>query len=269
MRAGCDFQDVDRTGDVEVHADYLARVSSHEPIAAAKRARDLLLGLGQGGSALDVGCGLGDDAARLAALVGPDGRIVAVDSSAALLERAASTHPGPVEWRQGDAHSLPFRDGEFDAARVERTLMHVARPGDVLSEMTRVVRADGVVLACEPDWGTLVLSGDRQDLVDGVSALVEGAIRNARVGRNLAGMLMDVGVADVRVTAETLVLRTAEELRPLFDVEEIRAAAVESGLLTHDEADDFKNVLTRDAESGRLVAAVVLFTAWGRVAGRA
>lgn len=128
------------------HADYLRTATGIEAIADGKRARDRLLGIGEGAALLEVGCGLGDDARRLAALVGPAGRVVGLDASTALLERARST-PSPVEWVAGDVQALPFADATFDAARTERTLQHVADPDAAVAEMARVVRPGGHVVA--------------------------------------------------------------------------------------------------------------------------
>lgn len=266
MKVASDFSDVDASGRADALAGYLQKVSADETIAAAKRARDLLLRLAPGDRALEVGCGLGGDAARLAGLVGESGSVVGVDASEALLERAEAVHGSRIQWRRADAHSLPFEAGEFAAARVERTLQHVRDPAVVVSEMARVVRPGGVVVATEPDWGAMAMSSPDQALVDRMHGLVEEAIRNARVGRMLPGLLADAGVEEVEVTAEPLVLRTMEHVTALFDVAAVAGAAVEQGVLSSAATAAFVEQLQADAQSGRLLVCGVLITAWGRVA---
>jgi SAM-dependent methyltransferase len=50
----------------------------------------------------------------------------------------------------GDGHQLPFKDGVFDAVILEAVLEHVKSPGDVVSEVYRVLRQDGKVYAAVP-----------------------------------------------------------------------------------------------------------------------
>src|SRR5215210_1538434 len=79
-----------------------------------ERAADLAH-LGPGDRALDVATGTGDLALALARRVGPEGEVVGCDFSEAMLERAHAKDPG-IRWELGNALSLPYRDGEFDAA---------------------------------------------------------------------------------------------------------------------------------------------------------
>src|SRR6188768_191353 len=59
---------------------------------------------------LDVGCGDGMLAARLAQLGVP--HVVGLDQDRAVLDRARARHAGiTVEWRQGDAFDVPFEAG--------------------------------------------------------------------------------------------------------------------------------------------------------------
>ena len=62
-----------------------------------------------GAAVLDVGCGTGIVARRLA---GDGRRVVGLDATAAMLEvaRAAARREGlAIEWREGAAERLPFR----------------------------------------------------------------------------------------------------------------------------------------------------------------
>jgi SAM-dependent methyltransferase len=253
------------TASAEPYAEYLRCASGVEAIAATKRARDELLGLGPGAEALDVCCGLGDDARRLAALVEPGGRVVGLDASPALVERARASAP-EMTWIVGDAHRLPFEESTFDAARVERALQHVAEPDRVLSEMVRVVRPGGVVLACEPDWGTLALSGDRPELVDTLAGAAETAIAHPRVGRALPALLTDTGIERVEVAAEAIVIRDFGLLSVLGDLPALVALVVDGD---EDKGREFASLISRlegDSVAGRLLATVTLVTAWGQVA---
>ena len=50
----------------------------------------------------------------------------------------------------GDGHSLPFKDGVFDAVISEAVLEHVQDPNRVVSEMHRVLKPGGYVCAAVP-----------------------------------------------------------------------------------------------------------------------
>jgi len=119
-----------------------------------RRAADLA-GLAPGGSALDVATGTGDLAAELARRVAPGGRVVGSDFSEAMLERArAKAAAAPVsdvevsfEW--GNALSLPYPSGSFDAAAVGFGARNFADLHRGLAEMARVVRPGGRVVILE------------------------------------------------------------------------------------------------------------------------
>ena len=79
------YRDVDAAGDPGSLGGQLDGIAS-VPFVAAEKARSLeLLGLIPGGSVLDVGCGTGPELERMADIVGPGGRVVGLDRSAALL----------------------------------------------------------------------------------------------------------------------------------------------------------------------------------------
>jgi demethylmenaquinone methyltransferase / 2-methoxy-6-polyprenyl-1,4-benzoquinol methylase len=94
-----------------------------------------------GDRVLDAACGTGDLAIE-AARAG--GRVVGLDFSAAMLERARRKAP-QLEWVQGDLLALPWDEGEFDAATVGFGIRNVADLEAGLRELRRVVRPGGLV----------------------------------------------------------------------------------------------------------------------------
>jgi ubiquinone/menaquinone biosynthesis C-methylase UbiE len=255
------FRDVDGTGEAEPFAEYLSHVNNLESVAAGKRARAQLLGLSAGSRAIDVGCGLGDDARALSRLVGPHGQVVGLDASAALLEHARArreAEDGPVSFIAGDAHTLPFDTDSFDAARIERTLQHLEDPARVVGELTRVTRPGGVVLAHEPDWGTLVSTGRPRELVRAMLAAAEAQIRNPWVGRELVGLFVDAGLTDVAIVPEVLLQRDLDVdivIDPAVLAADLRAQG-------HRGVEDMLAAAVADSRAGRAVAALTLFTVY-------
>lgn len=97
------------------------------------------------GRALDVGCGTGVLAARLASC---GYEMVGLDPSEGMLEHLRRGAPG-VRAVQGSGSELPFADAEFDLALTVAALHHIADPAAVretLHEMVRVVRPGGRIL---------------------------------------------------------------------------------------------------------------------------
>jgi demethylmenaquinone methyltransferase/2-methoxy-6-polyprenyl-1,4-benzoquinol methylase len=98
-----------------------------------------------GDRVLDAACGTGDLAIE-AARAG--GRVVGLDFSGAMLERARRKAP-QLEWVQGDLLALPFADATFDAATVGFGVRNVADLDQSLRELRRVLRPRGRVAILE------------------------------------------------------------------------------------------------------------------------
>ena len=93
----------------------------------------------------DLGCGTGQVSAALAPFVS---RVVAVDTSAAMLQAAKKRlhSVGNVELRRGELESLPIDNARLDAATLMLVLHHVAEPARALAEVARVLKPGGRVL---------------------------------------------------------------------------------------------------------------------------
>ena len=97
------------------------------------------LGVTPGIRLLDVGCGAGQ-LALIAARAGA--QVTGCDIATNWLEKAPGPARPPKDWRspfeEGDAESLPYRDGQFDAVVSLMGAMFAPRPELVAAELTRV-----------------------------------------------------------------------------------------------------------------------------------
>jgi SAM-dependent methyltransferase len=98
-----------------------------------------------GESVLDVGCGGGETALDLARLVAPDGTVVGIDLSAAVLAFAQRAAKGceRVQFLQADAQLFPFEPASFDAAFSRFGVMFFADPTAAFVNIRRSLKPNG------------------------------------------------------------------------------------------------------------------------------
>jgi arsenite methyltransferase len=130
--------------------------SAVELSAAPKEAAEISLGCGNplamaalkpGEVVLDIGSGGGLDAFLAADKVGPTGRVIGVDMTPAMLERARASaqrnHITNVEFRQGYAEEMPVANGEVDVIISNCVINLTEDKGLVFREAFRVLKPGG------------------------------------------------------------------------------------------------------------------------------
>lgn len=100
-----------------------------------------------GETVLDLGCGAGMDSILAARKVGHSGRIVGVDFSSEMIDKAtrnaAAVDVRNVEFRLGDLEALPLENGSFDVAISNGVFNLCPDKPKALAEVFRVLRAGG------------------------------------------------------------------------------------------------------------------------------
>ena len=121
-------------GTAASYADGFASAAEHcvAPIVSAA-------GVAVGSTALDVCCGQGIVAAGLAAT---GAAVTGLDFSPAMLDIARQRVPGVI-FREGDARSLPFEAGSFDAVTMGFGMLHIPEPETAIAEVRRVLKPGG------------------------------------------------------------------------------------------------------------------------------
>ena len=154
---------------------------------------------------LDIGCGTGSFTELVLDRNAPSA-ISAIDPSEGQIAFAKGK-PGAsrVDYRQGDAMSLPFGNDEFDVAVMALVIQYIPDRTKAMSEITRVVRQGGTVAAYV--WPGLSEGHPMQILNDAVKSI--GVSESRRPGNEI---------------------RTIEALLGLFDasgLEDIKSRSIE------------------------------------------
>jgi len=161
---------------------------------------DLVPGL----AVLDVGSGTGDFDRLIAARVRPGGRVVGIDNGKTMVDEAILRSEGlglPIEFKQADAHELPFPDQDFDRCLATQVFQHLPRPERALAEMVRVARDRARVVITEPDWDSRICALGDPALSRQVTRAWADKIQNPGIARELPAMFIAAGLTNVRLEA--------------------------------------------------------------------
>jgi len=106
-----------------------------------------LAGIREGDTVLDLGSGAGFDCFLASKKVGPNGRVIGVDMTEKMVEKAkalAEKHGyANVEFRLGDIESLPVEDGSVDVIISNCVINLAPDKSKVFEEARRVLKARG------------------------------------------------------------------------------------------------------------------------------
>lgn len=109
-----------------------------------------VLHLVSGKTVLDVACGEGYGSALMSDVAST---VTGVDISPDAVQHASDTYADKrnLVYRQGSATALQFPDASFDVVISFETIEHLAEQAEMLAEIRRVLREDGVLIISSPN----------------------------------------------------------------------------------------------------------------------
>lgn len=191
----------------ETEAERVEALYTTDAAAARRRRVRETLAPEPGESVLSIGCGPGFEPLELAAEVGEEGRVHAVDVSEAMLalaeRRCGDTATVTVE--RGDATDLPVADGSFDAASSVQVYEYVEDVAAAAAELHRVLRPGGRAVVYATDWDSAVWNAADRDRTRQVLAEWDGHCTRPHLGSELRPVLRDAGLTVEAVEPFTIV----------------------------------------------------------------
>jgi len=155
--------------------------------------------LQEGQQVLDCGCGPGTITLGLSEKIFP-GHVTGIDINAGQIEQAERLAFGleqvNASYRTGSIYSLPFEDHSFDLVFSHALFEHLRSPREALKEIRRVLRPDGFIALCSPDWNRFELDPfpeSTREAIDAYRSLQTRNGGNTRAGAELAGLIQESG----------------------------------------------------------------------------
>jgi ubiquinone/menaquinone biosynthesis C-methylase UbiE len=166
----------------------------------------------------------------------------------------------------GDAHTLPINNNSFDITYCHFLLLWVANPQIVLSEMVRITKPGGFIIAfAEPDYGGRIDYPHRFARIGQMQAEslhLQGADPN--IGRKLPELFKNINLVDINYGVLGGQWKNEFEESEWNSEWEIIKNDLYSNLTTQ-EIDDLKNIDKRARLNGIRVLYIPTFYAWVQV----
>lgn len=158
-------------------------------------------GVKPGETVLDLGSGAGLDAFLASKEVGPSGRVIGVDMTAAMISRArtiaAEQGYANVDFRLGEIENLPVADGSVDAIISNCVINLSPDKPRVFREALRALRPGGRMVVSD-----LVLVAPLPDAVRKSAEAYVGCVAGAAMKEDYLRTIKDAGFERVEVVEE-------------------------------------------------------------------
>jgi SAM-dependent methyltransferase len=239
----------------------------HEIWGPGTRETSLRAGLAAGMTVADFGCGVGTVSAMFAEIVGPAGRVMALDLSAAQLEqaRARADRAGlkNIDFLETDATATGLPAASFDFVFCRFLLLHLPNPLAGLAEMKRLLKPGGVLYVEDGDlssgYSVPPCPIDRFGELYPKLGVARGL--DYTLGRRIHQLIMQTGFTDLAVRLNQPAYFTGRERRALeWSLEEAASALIEVGLCTRPELDSLFAEMRVAADDPSILVAVPRMT---------
>lgn len=185
---------------------------TEEEIGAVPEGANLGLGCGnpvalaslrEGETVLDLGAGAGFDCFLAADKVGRTGRVIGVDMTPEMLEKARGNVEkgdyGNVEFRLGEIENLPVADNSVDAVISNCVINLAPDKGRVFKEAYRVLKPGGRLMVSD-----IVLLKELPDFIRNSIAAYVGCISGAMMKDEYIEVIREAGFHEAKIIDETV-----------------------------------------------------------------
>lgn len=190
--------------------DYSVFSESYNNIEGYNPDADLGLGCGlptqyalinKGNTVIDLGSGAGNDCFVARSLVGESGKVIGVDFTDAMIEKARANAEklgfNNVEFRFGDIEKLPITSNVADVVISNCVLNLVPDKHKAFSEIFRVLKPGGHFSISD-----VVLVGELPDNLKNAAAMYAGCVSGALQKQDYLKIISDSGFENVKVQQE-------------------------------------------------------------------
>lgn len=149
----------------------------------------------EGERVLDIGSGPGFLAAMIADQTGPNGKVVGVDISQQMVDRASRRNRRAwLSYQCADAATLPFEDNSFDVIVSTQVAEYVPDVEAFSSEVFRVLRPGGRGLILATDWEGICWHSEYPDRMEKVLKAFTPHCADSKLPRTLTARLRKAGL---------------------------------------------------------------------------
>ena len=213
---------------------------------------------------LDLGCGTGIAARAIAQRPGFKGSILGIDLSGYLIQAARGfaaqeTLSDRVRFETGDSHTLGLAPGSFDAVVAHTLFSHLDDPAQVLIEMRRVLRPEGLVGIFDGDYASMTFElADEARSRQMDDAIVGSLMTNPRILRRLPRLLKKAGFA-VEVVIPSIITDVGNADFWKSSVEALAKLAPVAGILNEAETTAWREELLDASTRGEFFGSCVYY----------
>jgi len=210
--------------------DYTSFSDSYEKQKGYNPDADLNLGCGipteyahikTGNTVIDLGSGAGNDCFVARALVGETGKIIGVDMTEAMIEKARRNTEklrfNNVEFRQGDIENMPVSENQADVVISNCVLNLVPDKEKAFSEIFRILKPGGHLSVSD-----VVLRGELHEKIQMAAEMYAGCVSGAIDINLYLAMMKDSGLVNIKVQKDKMITIPDDTLLKYLDQTELK-----------------------------------------------